>query len=108
MVYKHTGLLGKKVNIVLDMQPHFEKKITFLGKKSIKCPVLYAQFEEKLNFLEFLLYKHTGLLGKKVKIVLDMQAHLRKKSPFRGEKSKKCPVLYAQFEEKLTSLEFLL
>ena len=91
---KHTGLLGKKVKIVLDIQAHFEEKITFfLGKKSIKCPVLYAQFEEKLIFLEFLLYKHTGLLGKKVKIVLDMQAHLRKKSPFRGEKSIKCPVL---------------
>ena len=40
------------------MQAHFEEKITFfLGEKSIKCPVLYAQFEEKLTFLEFWLKK---------------------------------------------------
>ena len=40
------------------MQAHFAEKITFfLGEKSIKCPVLYSQFEEKLTFLEFLLKK---------------------------------------------------
>ena len=61
-------------------------------EKSIKCPVLYPQFEEKFTFFEFLLYKHTGLLGKKVKIVLDMLAHFEEKNQFfwEGGISKKC------------------
>ena len=33
-----------------DMQSHFEKKQFFLGEKSIKCPVIQAQFEEKITF----------------------------------------------------------
>ena len=52
--------MGNKVEIVLDIQAHFEEKITFFWEKrekSIKCPVLYSQFEEKLTFLEFLLKK---------------------------------------------------
>ena len=53
-VKTHFGLLGKKVIIVLAMQAHFEDKITFLGDKSIKCPVLLSQFEENLTFWEFL------------------------------------------------------
>ena len=35
---KHNGLLGKKVKIVLDIQVHFEEKITFLARKVNKVP----------------------------------------------------------------------
>ena len=61
------------------------------GKKPIKCPVLYLQFVEKLTFWKFLLEKHTGLLGKKVKIVHDMQAHFEEKITFFGRKVNKVP-----------------
>ena len=36
----------------------------------------------KFTFWEFLVLKHIGLLGKKVKIVLDMQAHFQEKIRF--------------------------
>ena len=72
----HTKLSGKIVKIVLD----------YLEKKSIKCPVLLAQFEGKSIFLVF----HSKLSGKIVKIVLD----------YLAKKSIKCPVLLAQFEGK--------
>ena len=99
------SLFGRKVNKVLCIIATIWGKINFLGVFGVKTQWIILQksqnsaryagvfWGKKLFFLEFLLYKQTGLLGKKVKIVLDMQAHLRKKSPFRGEKSIKCPVL---------------
>ena len=47
------------------MKAHFEEKITFLGEKSIKCPVLQATFEEKLTFWEFLCVKTQWIIGQK-------------------------------------------
>ena len=35
-MWKHTGLLSKKVKIVLDIQAHFEEKITFFWEKREK------------------------------------------------------------------------
>ena len=35
---KHTGLLVKKVKIVLDIQALFKEKITFLGREVNKVP----------------------------------------------------------------------
>ena len=63
------------------------EKSLFLGETSIKCPVLQVEFQEKLTFWEFLLEKHTGLFGKIVKIVLDMQAYFEEKNDFFWEKS---------------------
>ena len=46
--------------------------------------------------------KHTGLLDKIVKIVLEMQSHFKDKNPFLEKNSIKCPVFYAQLEGKWT------
>ena len=53
--------------------------LDYLAKKSIKCPVLLAQFEGKyrpiwgkIDFLGIFGVKHTGLSVKKVKIMLDI------------------------------------
>ena len=47
------------------MQAHFEEKITFLGEKSMKCPVLQAQFEAKINFLGIFGVKTQWIIGQK-------------------------------------------
>ena len=48
------------------MQAHFEEKITFfLGEKSIKFPVLQAQFEEKIHFLGMFVVKTHWIIGQK-------------------------------------------
>ena len=44
--------------------------------------MLWAQFQEKSTFWEFLVLKQTGLLGKKVKKVLDIQADFEEKITF--------------------------
>ena len=48
---KHTGLLGKKVKIVLDMLAHFEEKIIFFGRKVNKVPCIIVTILMKMNFL---------------------------------------------------------
>ena len=66
--------MGKKVKIVLDMHAHFEEKFNFFGINVDKWPCIIIAIWGKMNFLGIFGEKHYGLLGKKVKIVLDMQA----------------------------------
>ena len=58
------GIFGVKTHWIIGQKSQnsaryagafWGKNHFFLGEKSIKCPVLYAQFEEKLTFLEFML-----------------------------------------------------
>ena len=58
------GIFGVKTHWIIGQKSQNSARYTgafwgknnfFLGEKSIKCPVLYAQFEEKLTFLEFML-----------------------------------------------------
>ena len=65
--------MGKKVKIVLDMQAHFEDKFNFFGRNVDKWPCIIIAIWGKMNFLGIFGEKHYGLLGKKVKIVLDDQ-----------------------------------
>ena len=105
--------MDKKVKIVLDMQAHFEEKITFFvrkvnkfqkttvpreiqpfflmvfwtnfaffGRKVKKVPCIIGAISRKSTFWEFLVLKQTGLLGNKVKKVLDIQRHFEEKITF--------------------------
>ena len=68
---------------MFDIQAHFEKKIFFWEKreKSIKCPVLYAQFEEKLTFFGIFVVKTQWIIGQKI------QHSARYAGAFWGKKS---------------------
>ena len=57
------------------MQAHFEEKITFFGRKVKKVPCIIGTIRVKMNFLGIFGAKHNELLGKIVKIMLDMQTH---------------------------------
>ena len=85
--------MGKKVKIVLDIKAHFEEKITFFGRKVNKVPSIIVAIWGKINFLGVFGVKHTGLFCKKVKIVLDMQAHFEEKIKFFGRKVNKVPCI---------------
>ena len=50
-------------------------------------------FHRKINFVLMFGVKIQWIMGKKVKIVLDMQAHFEENHFFLGEKSINCPVL---------------
>ena len=71
----------------------FWGKNHFFGRKVNKVPYIIFAIWEKNNFLRIFGVKTNGLLGKTVKIVLDMQAHFEEKITFLGEKPIKCPVL---------------
>ena len=79
---KYTGLVGYKVKILLDMMAHYAEKITLFGRKIKKMPCIIGTIWEKINFLGVFCVKNNWLLGKKVKIVLHMQAHFEEGSLF--------------------------
>ena len=88
---KTTMVMGKKVKLVLDMHAHFEEKITCFDRKVNKVICSIVAIWKKKSFLGIFVVKHTGLLGKKVKIMLDMQAHFEEKITFFGRKVNKVP-----------------
>ena len=49
--------MGKKVKIVLDMQAHFEGKITFFGRNVNKVPCIIGRILGKINFLGIFVVK---------------------------------------------------
>ena len=93
-------LLGKKVKIVLNMQVHFEEIIIIFGRKVNKVSCIIVKIRVKIILLGIFTIKYTGLLGYKVKIMLDMLAHFGEKITLFRRKVNKCPIILAQFEEK--------
>ena len=73
------------------MHSHFEEKSLFLGEKSIKCPVLYAQFEEKFTFFEFLLLKTHWIIEQKSQNSARYYRYILGKSRFFGRGAKTYP-----------------
>ena len=57
--------MGKKVKIVLDMQAHFEEKITFFGRKVNKVPCIIGTILGKMNFLGIFGVKTQWIIGQK-------------------------------------------
>ena len=60
----------------------FWTNFAFFGRKVKKVPCIIGAISRKSTFWEFLVLKQTGLLGKKVKKVLDIQAHFEEKITF--------------------------
>ena len=57
--------MGKKVKIVLDMQAHFEKEITFFGRTVNKVPCIIGAISGKINFLGIFGVKTHWTIGQK-------------------------------------------
>ena len=57
--------MGKKVKIVLDMQAHFEEKITFFGRKVNKVPCIMGEIWGKINLLGIFGVETHWIIGQK-------------------------------------------
>ena len=86
-------VIGQKSQIVLNMQVHFEEIIIIFGRKVNKVSCIIVKIRVKIILLGIFTIKYTGLLGYKVKILLDMLAHFAEKITLFGRKVNKYPVI---------------
>ena len=78
---------------ILDMQAHFEEKITFFGRKIKKVPCIICAIWGKMNFLEIFGVKTPWIIGQKSQNELYIYAHFEEKITFFGRKVNKVPCI---------------
>ena len=96
--------MGKKVKIVLDMQAHFEEKITFFGSTVNKVPCIIRAIWGKINFLEIFGVKTHWIIGQNSQNCARYAGAFWRKNHFFGRKVNKVPCIIGAIWGKINFL----